>query len=1070
MEPATAHEFLAELSTLKRREREQAALLLAYRAVTSSLESEESLRAIVQHAATISPGASVWLSVLDPDAQALRGRVATHMAADDVGSLQFAVGQGFSGTVAAIRMPVCVADMRGHPDVLRPDLAARYGLVSFLGVPVLLGEQLLGVLSLSFPEPHASTEEEIGLLSAFAAQAAIALENARLYETVRRELAERTRVEAALRESEERYRRISVAVTDYIYTVRLEAGRVIGTQHGPGCVAVTGYGSEDFAADPDLWIRMVDEADRDAVREQARRIVAGEDPPPLEHRIRRKDGARRWVRNTTVPHRDARGVLRSYDGLIQDVTERALVEQALRARTQQLDTIRAISQEITGELDLPALLDLIVRRASELVGAEAGSILLWDEAAELLVPSAWHRFGEWQREFCVRLGVGLVGRVGQQRAGMVVNNYRDWSHALPTTLAQSGITAALAEPLLCQDRLLGVIALVHERAGGTFTDQDRETLSLFAAQAAIAIENARLYAAAVRRGSELEALVSAARSMTSGLDLQEILDRIVAEAARISGAPHVKVLLLDRAAGVLRVGALKGSAMSPDSVLPLGVGSSGIVAKTGELLFMEDAQNDPRSVFADQDRALGIVTYLGLPIIRAGQVLGVLTFNSTAPRRYTPDELTYLAAFADHAAITIEKAQLFQELNQSYANLQTAQDELIRAEKLRALGQMSAGIAHDLNNMLAAILGQVELLRMRTRDAEIQDGLRLLEIAATDGAHVVRRLQDFARQRGRSPLTPVDLAEVVTEVLKITRPRWKDELQRQGRVIDTQVRLADLPPILGYAPEIREVLTNLILNAVDAMPAGGSLRLTGRVVEATESPAQPSLPGVGVPSDVELLVTDTGVGMSDEIRQRAFDPFFTTKGVRGTGLGLSLVYGIMERHGGRIDVQSAPNQGTTVVLRFRGATKGEPAAPGANVVEASSPRRMLVVDDDAMVRQTIASLLRASGHAVTEAEGGAAAIALLDSDAFDLVLTDLGMPEVTGWDVARAVRARRPGLPIVLLTGWGEHGTGEPTLTGLVSRILGKPVRLEDLLAVVDQLTAPRAAGEPAGRAAKPRS
>jgi CheY-like chemotaxis protein len=319
-------------------------------------------------------------------------------------------------------------------------------------------------------------------------------------------------------------------------------------------------------------------------------------------------------------------------------------------------------------------------------------------------------------------------------------------------------------------------------------------------------------------------------------------------------------------------------------------------------------------------------------------------------------------------------------------------------------------------------------------------------------------------------LTPVDLAEVVTEVLKITRPRWKDELQRQGRVIDTRVCLTDLPPILGYAPEIREVLTNLILNAVDAMPAGGTLSLTGRVVEATEFPGQPSLPGVDVPSDVELLVTDTGIGMSDEIRQRAFDPFFTTKGVRGTGLGLSLVYGIMERHGGRIDVRSAPNQGTTVVLRFRGATKGEPAAAGAHVVEASSPRRMLVVDDDAMVRQTIASLLRASGHAVTEAEGGAAAIALLDSDAFDLVLTDLGMPEVTGWDVARAVRARRPGLPIVLLTGWGEHGTGEPTLMGLVNRILGKPVRLEDLLAVVDQLTAPHAAGEPAGPAARLRS
>jgi signal transduction histidine kinase/CheY-like chemotaxis protein len=653
---------------------------------------------------------------------------------------------------------------------------------------------------------------------------------------------------------------------------------------------------------------------------------------------------------------------------------------------------------------------------------------------------------------------------------MVVNDYRDWSHALPTTLAQSGIVAALAEPLLCQDRLQGVIALVHERAGGRFTDQDRETLGLFAAQAAIAIENARLYAAAVRRGSELEALVSATRSMTAGLELQEILDRIVAEAARISGAPHVKVLLLDREAGVLRVGALQGSAMSLDSTLPIGVGSSGIVAQTGQPLFMTDAQRDPRSVFAEQDRALGIVTYLGLPIMRAGQVLGVLTFNTTSPRRYSSEEMSYLAAFADHAAIAIEKAQLFRELNESYANLQTAQDELIRAEKLRALGQMSAGIAHDLNNMLAAILGQVELLRMRTHDAEIQDGLRLLEMAATDGAHVVRRLQDFARQRSSSPLTPVDLGEVVAEAMRITRPRWKDELQRQGCVIETRVSLAGLPPVLGYPPEIREVLTNLILNAVDAMPTGGILSITGRMAEASETSMQPSLPGVDVPSDVDLLVTDTGIGMSDEIRRRAFDPFFTTKGVRGTGLGLSLVYGIMERHGGRIEVRSAPGQGTTVALRFRGAPREAPAAREAETSSAPPSRRILLVDDDPMVRQTIAGLLRASGHGVTEADGGAAGIASLESDAFDLVLTDLGMPEVTGWDVAQAVRAGRPGLPIVLLTGWGEQGTGDVVQRELVDRILGKPIRLEDLLAVVDQLTGHHPAGEssPPAAAAHP--
>jgi len=355
--------------------------------------------------------------------------------------------------------------------------------------------------------------------------------------------------------------------------------------------------------------------------------------------------------------------------------------------------------------------------------------------------------------------------------------------------------------------------------------------------------------------------------------------------------------------------------------------------------------------------------------------------------------------------------------------------------------------------MLAAILGQVELLRLRARDPEVQEGLRTLETAATDGVHVVRRLQDFSRQRGRSPLTSIDLAGVVTEALEITRPRWSDEVQRQGRVIEVEVHLANLPPVLGYAPEMREVLTNLILNAVDAMPTGGRLSLAAEVMKAAESASQPSLPGVELPSEVELQVTDTGVGMPEEVRLRVFDPFFTTKGGRGTGLGLSLAYGIMERHRGRIEVRSAPGRGTSFILRFRTAPPKDAVAPQDSTERRTMPRRILVVDDNHMVRQTIAGLLRAAGHVVTDADGGAAGIARLEETPVDLVFTDLGMPEVTGWDVARAVRARRPGLPIVLLTGWGEHGTGEAEPAGLVDRILGKPVRLEELLAVIDELT-----------------
>jgi CheY-like chemotaxis protein/anti-sigma regulatory factor (Ser/Thr protein kinase) len=283
----------------------------------------------------------------------------------------------------------------------------------------------------------------------------------------------------------------------------------------------------------------------------------------------------------------------------------------------------------------------------------------------------------------------------------------------------------------------------------------------------------------------------------------------------------------------------------------------------------------------------------------------------------------------------------------------------------------------------------------------------------------------------------VDLREIVKETLEITRPRWKDEAQRRGQRIEVHTALEPLPVILGHSPEIREVLTNLIFNAVDAMPDGGTLTFTG----------------TSTPEGAVLCVTDSGMGMTDEIRQRIFEPFFTTKGVRGSGLGLSVVYGIMERHGGHIEVTSSPGRGTTIALRFQVASEGKKSDRQAAPAFVLRTRRILVIDDESMVRTTLAGLLRALGHTVTEAEGGQAGLAALAANSVELVLTDLGMPEMTGWEVARAIKAQRPRLPVVLLTGWGEQALEGSTDRAAVDRILGKPVRLEDLLKTIAELT-----------------
>jgi CheY-like chemotaxis protein len=316
-------------------------------------------------------------------------------------------------------------------------------------------------------------------------------------------------------------------------------------------------------------------------------------------------------------------------------------------------------------------------------------------------------------------------------------------------------------------------------------------------------------------------------------------------------------------------------------------------------------------------------------------------------------------------------------------------------------------------------------------------------MAARDGAHIIRRLQDFGRRNPSQPLAPVALSSVVEQAVDITRPRWKNEPQRRGLSVEIRTSVRHLPPVLGDDAEIREVLTNLILNAVDAMPAGGALEITGRVVDSDGAPD-------AEPHWVELYVTDTGTGMTEEVRRRIFDPFFTTKGVHGSGLGLSVVYGIMERHGGQIAVASVPGQGTTFTLRFQIASRSVARARDRGSAHAPVNRCVLVVDDEPHVRKTIVGLLRSAGHTVVEADGSMAALNRLAGHPVDLVLTDLGMPDMNGIELAQTIKLQSPTLPVVLLTGWGNRAVRQELTRGTLNAVLGKPVGRDELLACVE--------------------
>ena len=355
-----------------------------------------------------------------------------------------------------------------------------------------------------------------------------------------------------------------------------------------------------------------------------------------------------------------------------------------------------------------------------------------------------------------------------------------------------------------------------------------------------------------------------------------------------------------------------------------------------------------------------------------------------------------------------------------------------KRRRMEMLGQMATGIAHDFNNLLTSILGHVELLKgaleERPELVYFQEQLLTIERASLDGAALVRKIQRYIRHEKKQRFEPIDLAAIVDEVASLTRPYWFNEPRRQGIAIRMARELNAVPPIRGAESELREVFVNLILNAVQAMPDGGTLTLGTR------------LDG----SSVVAEVADTGVGIDAATRQRIFEPLFTTKGENGTGMGLTVSYGIVQEHGGDVDVTSEPGEGTRFTLHF-------PAAPPDQVVAqpevlAPPPRpvasaHLLVVDDEAAVRNVTARLLLTRKYSVQEAAGGSDALACLADEDFDLVVTDLGMPEMSGSELAFRIRQHHPHLPIILLTG---HTDAEDQ-SEHVDAVVRKPFQIQVL-------------------------
>jgi len=939
------------------------------------------------------------------------------------------------------------------------------GIRSLLLAPLAVRGQILGLMLLNTTERGPLLPSELDLLQSMVRYGAVALERANLFaETV-----EAQRMSESLRQVavalvstldyEEILERILLGLSQL---VPCDAANIQVVQDGMLRVILS-RGYEKIAPDVNLNdIRLPLEQcaiNMDMARTRKPAFVADVRAEP---RWYVPEGASaRWLRSwaaAPIVVRDEVVGFLNVDSTVPGIyTERhaevleqfanqaavALENARLYAEAQEqrviAETLRDAGMVLSSSLDTDEILDRILVLLERLVPYDAANIQLLQEGRVTL--SRLRGYEKFQARKAAESAFFMVEDVPNLRT--MIESQKQWyipdTWDDPNWLKVEGLEwlrSWAAAPIVVRGEVIGFIN-VDSATPGTYAAHHAELLAMFASQSAMAMENALLYEQAQRRLRELGMLYEIGQRLQRLHTPESLAQEIVDALAEILGFDHGSVLLIDESTGELSNFALSEKGQDADFIkaeeariraynLRLGRGITGWVAQHGESVRTANAPDDPRYLPVRED----IVSELCVPLRIGDKVIGVINVESIVANAYTEGDQRMLETVASQIAIAIQNARLYDDLQSAYEQLKVTQEEAMRTERLQALGQMASGIAHDFNNVLTPILGYLELvLENPVLPEDVRSDVERARRAALAAGAIVARLREFYRPRDTSePFGPADLSTVVADAVDLTRPRWRDIPQEHGAVIHIETRLSDLPPVHGDVSALRDLLTNLILNAVDAMPTGGTLTIR------TERRANHAL----------LTVSDTGVGMSEDVKRRLFEPFFSTKGTQGTGLGLAVCYGIVQRHSGSIDVESKLGQGTTFLVRLPLSEEALSLETDGGVPKVP-PQTILLVDDEEIVLRVVSRMLSRGGHSVITALGGQEAIDRFQPEAVDLVITDLGMPQVTGREVARAIKTRSPETPVILLTGWGSKVEAEQRAPEEVDAVINKPVKFSEL-------------------------
>ena len=696
---------------------------------------------------------------------------------------------------------------------------------------------------------------------------------------------------------------------------------------------------------------------------------------------------------------------------------------------------------------------MAMERLARLLEVDRAVLLLQDAETGHLVPRGARGFRRDDLTgMSVAPGSGLLGRTFQSGTAHAYSRPPDTAPRDPF-IAQFPVRDGVAVPVRSDGQVIGVLYVGRRGRGGGFTDDELQLLSVVADRVAIAAANQDLVERAGAHLSRLRELHGFAGQTLVGGDLVETLVRACEVGCRLLHVRVAAVVLPDGHDGVrlVAVAGLPGARVSEWR----GDRARGLVGEVWgaqQPLVLRDlrARQGEIEEFLREPELRGCLV---VPLRVHGRTTGAMYLADDQPQEFGPDEIEASQVLASLCALAVENDRLYREVRSAFEAVSQAQEHLVQSEKARALGEMAGGVAHEFNNILAIILGKTQLLLGRVIDDGVREGLGHVEEAAWRAADIVRRMQGFAATRSGEATDVVDVNTLAHDAITLTRGLWKDEAEAQGIRVEVITDLEDVPLVHGNATELREAVTNLVLNAIDAMSRGGRLRLSTRTQDR----------------GVSITVVDTGEGMSTEVRRRIFDPFFSTRSPRRTGLGLSVVQGIVSRHGGWVEVASEPGQGTTVTLWLPAASQHLSAAPApapsaargdeAPAAPSDEPLSVLVIEDEEQIRSMLVDALQRAGHHVDAAADGLTGLARVQSGRFDGVLTDLSLPEKSGLEVARAVKGLRPDTPVVLVTGWGHALDPVRLRESGVDLTLVKPFRLSGVLAVLADAMRLRRAG-----------